>query len=270
MKLLQGDCLEVMKTIPDGSVDMVLADLPYGTTACKWDNVIPFGPLWSEIHRITKPESAICMFGSEPFSSNLRMSNMERFKYDWIWEKERGTNIFSSKYQPFKSHEHISVFGRAATSFSKKGNLKYYPIMEDGAPYVCRAGKGHDEQFNLGKRQGSKKREGHVTRNNGTRLPKSVLKFNMEHGHHPTQKPVKLLEYLIKTYTNEGETVLDPTIGSGSTGVACANLNRYFIGIEKDPKYFDIACKRIFDAFPQFNKQIQETALSCDDTEVTK
>lgn len=237
VQLLQGDCLELMKDIPDGSVDMVLADLPYGTTACKWDACIPFEPLWEQYRRIAKPGGAIVLFGSEPFSTALRHSNIKEFRYDWIWEKEQGANFMLCKYQPYKVHEVISVFCRERPI--------YNPQMEPGTPYKSsRGGTSGDTTGNVGKKQ---------TVNSGTRYPRSVLRFHTEKARgkphcHPTQKPVAMLEYLIRTYTNEGETVLDNVMGSGSTGVACVKTGRSFIGMELDSGYFETACKRIFEA----------------------
>ena len=221
MKLIQGDCLEEMAKIPDDSIDLVLTDPPYGTTACKWDSIIPLEPMWEQLKRVIKPNGAIVLFGSEPFSSSLRMSNIKQFKYDWVWDKGRGYNFASLKYQPFKSQEVISVFS-SKTHF-------YNPQKTKGRPYTCKQGyKGDVYGGDNGKYV--------VTINKGDRHPLSIQKFirKKDTGKHPTQKPVALMEYLIKTYTNEGDTVLDFTCGSGSTGVACKNLNRNFIGIELD------------------------------------
>jgi site-specific DNA-methyltransferase (adenine-specific) len=234
MCLWQGDCLELMKNIPDRSIDMILCDLPYGTTACKWDTIIPFEPLWEQYNRIIKDNGAIVLFGSEPFSTLLRYSNLKMFRYDWIWEKEQGANFMLCKYQPYKVHEIVSVFS--------KQRHNYYPQMTEGKPYVSGKGTSGDVTGNVVKVQ---------TKNNGTRYPRSVQFFTTDKAKgskHPTQKPVALLEYLMKTYTNEGEVVLDNCMGSGSTGVACANTNRRFIGIELDPTYYDIAKKRIQEA----------------------
>ena len=228
--LRQGDCLELMKDIPDKSIDMILCDLPYGTTACKWDTVIPFEPLWEQYKRIIKDNGAIVLFGSEPFSSYLRMSNIKQFKYDWIWDKKLAGNGILAKKQPLKIHEIISVFNsktyypqKTKGKFRKKMGLKESQIT--GGNSFCNETE-NDEYY-----------------------PKSIQEFgigNLRTGRlHPTQKPVALLEYLIKTYTLEWETVLDNCMGSGSTGVACKNLNRNFIGIELDPEYFKIAEKRI-------------------------
>lgn len=230
INLYNGNCLEIMKDIPSGAVDMVLTDPPYGTTACKWDAAIPFEPMWEEIKRIIKPGGAVLLFGSEPFSSALRLSNLKWFKYDWIWEKEQGANFMLCKYQPYKVHEIISVFS--------KGRCVYYPQMTEGKPYISGKGTSGEITGNVKKVQ---------TKNTGTRYPRSVQKFctRKNKSVHPTQKPVDLLEYLINTYTKPGETVLDFTMGSGSTGVACVNTGRDFIGIELDETYYKIACARI-------------------------
>lgn len=223
-----------MKSIPDGSVDMILCDLPYGTTACKWDTIIPFEPLWEQYNRIIKDNGAIVLFGSEPFSTLLRYSNLKMFRYDWVWEKEQGANFMLCKYQPYKVHEIISVF-------SKKKHL-YIPQMTEGKPYISGKGTSGDVTRNVVKVQ---------TKNNGTRYPRSIQRFNTDKAKgsfHPTQKPVALLEYLVKTYTNQGDIVLDNCMGSGSTGVACVNTGRKFIGMELDKGYFDIAVQRISEA----------------------
>lgn len=240
MELIQGDCLEVMKSIPNGSIDAIITDPPYGTTACKWDSVIPFDLMWEQLNRIIKPNGAIVLFGSEPFSSALRMSNIKNYKYDWIWEKNRGSNFALVKYQPMKEHEVVSVFS------NKTHN--YYPIKQK------RKGKGLERikgNYNVGKASNITgiKQTICTTQGQELRQPSSIQKFNTtEKGikrEHPTQKPVSLMEYLIKTYTNEGETVLDFTMGSGSTMVACQNTNRKGIGIEQDSKYFKIAQDRV-------------------------
>jgi len=244
INLLHGDCLELMKDIPDNSIDMVLCDPPYGTTACKWDTVIDFELMWSELKRITKDNGAICLFGSEPFSSALRMSNIKMFKYDWVWEKERPTNFQILKKQVGKVHELISVF------YLKQ--CFYAPVMEDSWLAKERP-RVSGKNYNINKELNRVKHTGMAAKvskgfNSKKRYPRSVIKFNRNHKGqrwHPTQKPVALLEYLIKTYTLENETVLDFTMGSGSTGVACKNLDRKFIGIEKDEKYFKIAKERI-------------------------
>ena len=236
IKLIKGDCLEVMKSIPDKSIDMILCDLPYGTTACKWDIIIPFKPLWEQYNRIIKDNSAIVLFGSQPFTSALIMSNLKMFKYEWIWEKDAGSNFTTVKYQPMKEHENILVFG--------KGKTRYFPIMQERIG--SRKGK-ETTTIDSGRKDsvyGTQEGRG-ILKVGKLRYPRSIQRFNRERGLHPTQKPVKLLEYLIKTYTNEGELVLDNCMGSGSTGVACLKTNRKFIGIEQDDKYFEIAYNRI-------------------------
>lgn len=235
INLMQGDCLELLKTIPDGSVDMILTDPPYGTTACKWDSVIPFEPMWAELKRIIKPNGAIVLFGSEPFSSALRMSNIKQYKYDWVWEKTRPSNPMLAKRRPLSYHENIIVFG---------GRIEYKPQM-------VIAEKAHNKQGRKLKASESNGiKENYVNdAYSKLRYPKSIVRFDRgEVQVHPTQKPVPLLEYLIKTYTQDGETVLDFTMGSGSTGVAAKNLNRKFIGIELDKNYFEIAKERIENA----------------------
>ena len=234
------DCLEGMKRIPNKSIDMILCDLPYGTTACKWDTIIPFEPLWEQYNRIIKDNGAIVLFGSEPFSTLLRYSNLKMFKYDWIWEKEQGANFMLCKHQPYKVHEIISVF-------SKKKHL-YIPQMTEGKPYVSGKGTSGEITGNVTKVQ---------KKNNGTRYPRSIQYFitdKAKGSKHPTQKPVALLEYLIKTYTNEGDVVLDNCMGSGSTCVAAVNTNRHYIGFELDEKYFDIACQRLDEVEEKFLK----------------
>ena len=229
--MYQQDCIIGMQSLPDKSIDLILCDPPYGTTACKWDSIIPFEALWKEYNRIIKDDAAIVLFGSEPFSTLLRSSNLKQFRYDWIWEKEQGANFMLCKYQPYKVHEIISVF-------SKKRH-KYFPQMTLGKPYVSGKGTSGDVTGNVQKVQ---------TVNTGQRYPRSIQRFNTDKSKgsfHPTQKPVALLEYLIKTYTNEGEIVLDNAFGSGSTLVAAINTNRHYIGFETDEKYFDIACERV-------------------------
>ena len=224
---MQGDCLERMKEIPDGSVDMVMCDLPYGTTACKWDNVIPFEPLWEQYNRVVKKNGAICLFGSEPFSSLLRTSNLKHYKYDWYWKKQKPVNHINAAKMPMRYIETISVFYKTQPTFNR--NKKSVPITTTSTTKNTVFGKSvnfytrevkYDAKFDL-------------------------LQFSKDGSLHPTQKPVSLLEYLIHTYTNEGETVLDNCMGSGSTGVAALNTGRNFIGIELDPDYFAIAKGRI-------------------------
>ena len=211
-----------------------------------------FDLLWEHYDRVIKDNGAIVLFGSEPFSSRLRLSNLKLYKYDWKWEKPSGANFLNFKYQPSKVYEDIMVFGKMATSYSKKGNMKYFPQMEEGKPYIQKSGKQKDTHSNSTVRSPI---EQVVTENKGTRYPRAIQKFSLDKDKfHSTQKPVALLEYLIKTYTNEGETVLDNVMGSGSTGVACLNTNRNFIGIELDDKYFEIAKERIESHEAQMGK----------------
>lgn len=232
-KLLQGDCLQLMDLIPDGSVDMVMCDLPYGTTQNKWDSVIPLSPLWRGYRRVCKPSAAIVLTASQPFTSVVVSSNLAEFKYDWVWQKEAGTGLLNAKKQPLRDHESLLVFyGSQCT---------YNPQFTKGRPYVCKKG-GETSNYNL---SGTV-----VTVNEGTRCPKTVQFFQRDKDKvHPTQKPVALMEYLVRTYTNPDETVLDNTMGSGTTGVACARTGRNFIGIEQDPDYFRIASQRIQAAY---------------------
>ena len=236
-QLLQGDCLELMATIPSGSVDMVMCDLPYGTTACKWDSVIPFEPLWAAYKRVCKPNAAIVLTASQPFTSALVMSNTEMFRYCWVWDKvNRNTGSLMANSRPMRRHEDIVVF------YSEQPNYHKVPC---GVPPI-RGGHvgGHGEYVG-----GAIRKHAPAP---SDKTPCSVLAFpgmNSDGVYHPTQKPVALMEYLIKTYTNAGETVLDNTMGSGTTGVACGNTGRRFIGIERDLGYFNIALDRIEKAF---------------------
>ena len=234
-ELWQGDCLELMKNIPDGSVDLVLTDPPYGTTACKWDSVIPFETMWEQLNRIIKPNGAICIFGSEPFSSALRMSNIKNFKYDWIWDKKIPSGMSYARFQPMRQTENISVFCNGKTVYNPQMVKRDKPIKGGGMS----KGETTNNQNLIA-----------LHKTYDYKNPTNLLVFDKirKGSLHPTQKPIALLEYLIKTYTNEGETVLDFTMGSGSTGVACVNTNRRFIGIELDEGYFNIAKKRIEEA----------------------
>lgn len=238
INLMHGDCLELMKTIPDGSIDLILADIPYGTTQCKWDSVLDLSEMWKHLKRIVKPNSAILLFAQLPFDKVLASSNMRMLKYEWIWEKTAATGHLNAKKMPMKAHENILVF------YNKLPD--YYPIKTTGhVRKSATADKGKLKSEIYGSENG-------ITIYDSTeRYPRSVLKFSSDKqtsNLHPTQKPVALLEYLIKTYTQESETVLDFTMGSGSTGVACVNTNRSFIGIELDEHYFNIAKKRIESA----------------------
>lgn len=242
--LLQGDCLDEMSKVLDSSVDLILVDLPYGTSACSWDVVIPMEKLWEQYLRVLKPNGTVVLFGSEPFSSLVRSSNLEMYKYDWKWVKPRGANFLNAKYQPMKNYEDIMVFSRCPASYSRSRDpMVYYPIMGVGEPYKLMSGKQKLEKNNSTVRSSVKSV---VTDNKGLRYPKATLEFKSDKDKlHPTQKPVDLLEYLIRTYTVEGMVVLDSCMGSGSTGVACKNLNRSFIGIELNDGYFEIAKQRI-------------------------
>jgi DNA modification methylase len=242
--LYLGDCLEVMATLPDASVDMILCDPPYGTTACKWDTVIPFEPLWEQLKRVLKPNGAAVFTAAQPFTSALVMSNPDWFKYDWCWRKPKGTGHLNAKKQPMRDKEDVLVFyARQPT---------YNPQFGSGEPYTKLKGGKKTKVSEHGATTYGKFYTGaeFCNDNDGRRYPKQVLEFGVvERGTvHPTQKPVALMEYLIRTYTNEGETVLDNCMGSGTTGVACANSGRRFIGIERERKYFDIACERIENA----------------------
>ncbi len=237
INLMQGDCLERMKEIESGSIDMILTDPPYGTTACKWDSIIPLEPMWEQLKRVIKPNGAIVITASQPFTSVLVGSNLKMFKYCWIWEKSKATGHALCKKRPLKAHESVIVFC--------DGVEVYMPQMTEGKPYKSKLGKRESLEFSTGTKRNDNK--------TGARYPRSVQYFKTSESErngykHPTQKPVALMEYLIKTYTHEGETVLDFTMGSGSTGVACKNLNRNFIGIELDEDYFNIAKKRIEEA----------------------
>jgi site-specific DNA-methyltransferase (adenine-specific) len=248
MKLMLGDCLERMKEIPDGSVDMVLTDPPYQITQCKWDSIIPRGmlvnnsivhlhplePMWEQLKRVIKPNGAIVMTASQPFTSILVCSNLKMFKYEWVWEKSKATGHALCKKKPLKAHESIIVFS--------DGVEGYNPQMTEGETYKSKLGRKENAEFSTGTKRNDNK--------TGARYPRSVQYFKTSESErngykHPTQKPVALMEYLIKTYTNEGETVLDFAMGSGTTGLAAKNLNRSFIGIEMNEGYFEVAKNRI-------------------------
>jgi site-specific DNA-methyltransferase (adenine-specific) len=232
IELYQGDCLEIMKTIPDVSVDMILADLPYEITAAKFDILIPFEPLWEQYNRIAKEDAAMVFTASQPFTTSLISSNLKNFRYEWIWEKPQGTNPMVAKIQPLKAHENIIVFYRKRPT--------YNPQMTISTPY----GGFKSKQKKLGEVYGDLDSK-HRDNPEGTRYPKTVLQFKQEKGIHPTQKPVPLMEYLIKTYTNENDVVLDNCFGSGTTGVAAKKTGRSFIGIELDEEYFKLGSERI-------------------------
>jgi len=230
--LMQGDCLERMKEIPDGSVDMILCDLPYGTTACKWDTVIPFEPLWAQYKRVIKKNGAIVLFGSQPFTSALVMSNPKDFRYSMVWDKKGTTGFQTAKIMPLRRHEDVVVFYQSKPTYNPAMETRGAPRKKGGSKVDngCYGELRSAESFN------------------NVYYPTSVIEISNASKKglvHPTQKPVALMEYLIRTYTQEGETVLDNCMGSGTTGVACVNTNRNFIGIEKDEKYFEIARVRI-------------------------
>lgn len=244
--LYHGDCLVVMDKLisEEVKVDAIITDPPYGTTACKWDSIIPFDEMWKRLNQLIKPNGAIVLFGSEPFSSLLRVSNLKNYKYDWVWDKKSAANILVAKYQPLKNHELISVFSN--------GRTNYYPQFTYGH-------KDRTDEKSITQKsdinQKIKSGEFKASKTNkplDARYPKSIIECSKQASEcsnsksiHPTQKPVALIAYLIKTYTKENETVLDFTMGSGSTGIACLNTNRNFIGIELDKTYFDIAVNRI-------------------------
>ena len=242
--LYLGDCLDVLPGLADNSVDAVVTDPPYGTTACKWDSIIPLEPMWEQLKRVAKPNAAIVMTASQPFTTELISSNMGMFKCCWVWEKNRGSNFGNVRWQPMKEHEDVVVFGR--------GRITYNPIPErrkggglSRVRYKVNA-RTRTENYSAGL-------HGDIERSRGDmRCPSSVQKFNTATGQenvdHPTQKPVALMTYMVRTYTNEGETVLDFAMGSGTTGLAAIKTGRRFIGIEKEPKYFDLCIKRITDA----------------------
>jgi site-specific DNA-methyltransferase (adenine-specific) len=244
IQLHNGDCLDIMPLIPDKSVDMILCDLPYGTTACKWDSVIPFELLWKQYKRIIKDNGATLLFATQPFGSKIINSNIDEFKHEWIWNKKVSGNFINAKYAPLRIHESILLF-------SKK-SPQYFPIMTDADLGNNRpvSKSNHTKGIYNGIKSGEFKEN--ENRSRDKRYPVTILEYSSREKEcnpinrlHPTQKPVPLLEYLIKTYTKEGDTVLDNAMGSGSTGVACNKSNRHFIGIEKDPMYFEISKKRL-------------------------
>lgn len=236
-QLYQGDCLEVMNLIPDRSIDMILSDLPYGTTACKWDSVIPFEALWAQYERIIKDNGAIVLTASMPFTARLAVSKIKWLKYEWIWEKENGSNFANAKYQPLKVHENILVFC--------KGKTKYNPQWTYGKPYAGKGKRPRKKPIETINSNGVGTNEMAYGSPDGRRYPRSILRFNRDRGLHPTQKPVALFEYMIRTYTDPGELVLDNCMGSGTTGVACLRSGRRFMGIELNERYFEVAGERI-------------------------
>lgn len=231
-ELLLGDCLELLPAIPDGSVNMILCDLPYGTTACAWDSVIPMNKLWEQYYRVCKPNAAMVFTAVQPFTTVLASSNLEHFRYEWIWEKPQGTNPMNAQVMPLKAHENILVF------YAKKPT--YNPQMWYSTPY---SGFSSNTK-KIGEVYGDAASK-HRDNPDGSRYPKTILRFKQEKGFHPTQKPVDLMRYLIRTYTNEGDVILDNTMGSGTTCVAAALERRQYIGMESDKGYYDIAVSRV-------------------------
>jgi len=241
------DCLEGMKMIPDGSVDAIICDLPYGTTCCKWDSIIPFEPLWEQYRRVAKATAPIVLFSQQPFTSALIMSNIEEYKYNWTWQKDSGSNYLNAHHQPMKLTEDICVFGRAATTESKKGiYLNYNPQMRQGfKPYACRNGA---QKMDTALVRGNCKAQqgGAFTVSDGSRFPVNLIQFNRDKERlHPTQKPVELIRYLIRTYSDEGQLILDNCMGSGTTAIAAMREKRHFVGFELNREYFDKAVERI-------------------------
>ncbi len=237
-QIIQGDCLDVMRDIPDKSVDMILCDLPYGTTACKWDTVIPFEPLWAHYKRVIKDNGAIVLTASQPFTTSLIASNMGMFKYCWVWEKTKAANFPNAPNMPLKTVEDVVVFSFATIAQNSINRMKYYPQGLIDTNKVCAGKKANDHRPNRADQKPYKQTK--------SGYPGMVLRYGKEiKSYHPTQKPVALFEYLIRTYTNEGEIVLDNCIGSGTTAVASLNTGRFFIGIEKSEEYCRIAKERI-------------------------
>lgn len=253
MKLLHGDCLELLPTLAAGSVDLVLTDPPYGTTACAWDAVIPFEPMWREVRRVLKPRGAAVFTASQPFTSALVMSNVHDFAHEWVWNKRFAANFVQAKRQPLKDHENVLVFGMGG-----KQPL-YFPQMVDRSTPIKKGGNSPSKAIPI-RQTASALAFGASEKEYAQKHPTSIgsLAFSSREGRgfHPTQKPVALMEYLIRTYTNEGETVLDFTMGSGTTGVACVSTGRNFIGIERDPEYFAIAEGRIAAAVYEMTKDM--------------
>jgi site-specific DNA-methyltransferase (adenine-specific) len=249
--VLQGDCLELMRDIPDKSIDMILCDLPYGTTACKWDVIIPFDLLWAQYKRIVKPNAAIALTASQPFTSQLVMSNIKWFKYCWVWRKGRFANQLLAKIQPLKTHEDIIIFSEKTTKYNPQGLMKVSKLTRQGGRVTdCNGGGSRRKQY----------------LQEFSNYPRSILEFASEGCTvHPTQKPVALFEYLIKTYTNEGDLILDNCAGSGTTAVAAINTNRNYILMEKEAKYIDVINQRLGNHEPSpvltFPPQPQQLSL---------
>lgn len=247
-RIYNEDCLEGMKRIPDGSVDCIICDLPYGTTQCKWDNIIPFDRLWEQYKRITKTNGAIVLFAAEPFASYLRLSNLSWYKYDWVWNKKHPVGQLNAKKQPLRQHENICVF--------YKKQCKYHPVMHKNRlsrTFIGEVGKSQKASDNYGKQYDY---ISNITENSLS-YPRSIIEQTSVIGNstekvaHPTQKPVSLIEYLVKTYSDEGDTILDNCMGSGTTAIACLNTNRNYIGFELDKDYYDLSTKRIKEYQPK-------------------
>lgn len=232
IKLLHGDCVELLPTLESKSIDCVITDLPYQMTDCVWDAVVPFDFMWSQFKRLVKPKGAMVFTCSQPFTTLLVNSNMKQFKHEWIWEKHQGTNPMAASYAPMKCHESVVVFC--------DGSPNYYPQMEKGTPY-----SGFKGEKGIGEIYGDNLKSEHRDNPEGSRYPRSVQYFKGEKGLHPTQKPVALMEYLVKTYSKENDIVLDITMGSGTTGIACFNTDRNFIGIERDDDYYKVCVDRL-------------------------
>jgi site-specific DNA-methyltransferase (adenine-specific) len=254
--LMLGDCLERMTEIPTGSVDLILCDLPYGTTACKWDAVIPFDPLWAQYKRVIKSNGAIVLTASQPFTTALGASNLSQLRYAWVWEKTRPTGFLQAKIRPLKGFEDVLVFYANAPTYNPQGTTRVNRTVRNHgtkSPHRMNTRLDGDTSFH-GNIANAKELYTQTT----TGYPRGVVTFAQEASPvHPTQKPVALMEYLVKTYTNEGDAVLDNCMGSGTTGVACANTDRRFIGIERDPEYFRIASDRIADAFKRREEETE-------------
>lgn len=251
INLLHADCIEAMQDIPDASINLVLTDLPYGITECKWDTIIPFDLMWSQLERITKNDAAIVLFASQPFTSALIASNYKLFKYEWIWIKSRPTGHLEAKNKPMKKHESILVFSKGASSNGCKHRITYNP--QDLIP--CHIQKKNYNTSIYGSRKS--RVAGTIHTQKFTNYPNTVLNFKSAiNKFHPSQKPIKLLEYLISTYTHANDTVLDFTMGSGSTGVACVNTHRNFIGVDNDLSYYNIACERIKKAQNELQQRL--------------
>lgn len=250
-KIYNEDCLMGMQKIDDKSIDMILCDLPYGTTGCKWDAIIPFDKLWEQYKRIIKDNGAIILFAVNPFASNLIMSNPKMYRYEWIWDKTRGSNFQQANFAPMKSHEQILVFSKKPAIYTKKGSMVYYPQKTEGKEYISKMGNSG----NIVRDKGNNSLKKIETKQSG-RYPLSIQTFKKDGKIHPTQKPVSLLEYLIRTYTSENELILDNCMGSGSTAIACLKTNRNYIGFENDNTYFELANKRIEEHIHNLDNKI--------------